>query len=657
MPASPEPDKSKMTSISLRRLFVRNSLCASLIAIGLLACSGSVEKSEPQPSEPALSEAEAQQSITEGRVLAAVRIYTRLADEARDQGDKQDFELKAIEALFDGGYPELAIDRLGQLSRPSLTPTLAIRRRIVEARAAIEFSEPQQAIDALPADTTELPLALRARAEEARAQAHEALGDIENALLTRIKLEQWLTGPDSVQLNHKKIWHMLENLPDIDRAALEGFGRGATYQGWIELSQIVDNARRGTGNLDEVLPRWLQKFPNHPAADQFAVSLIEEKEVAPIIERDQIALLLPMSGKLSELAIAVRDGFFASYFTHDAAQRPTVRIYDTAASCASVAQLYSQAVNDGALAVVGPLSKDRVNELASLPALPVPTLALNYANVTPTSLLPDNLYQFGLLPEDEARAAAEFAVSQGYLRAVALTSDSAWGTRLLAAFNQRLVELGGTLLDHQSFSSGSHDFSKPIRRLLNLDRSQSRKTILQSILGTELEFEPHRRQDVDFLFLAANAKLARQIKPQLKFHRGGDIPVFATSRAFSGTRNTRKDADMESIYICDIPWFLDDTTRGSRLFQHVNALWPQQGSLARLYAMGIDAYPLISQIQFLALDPEFSYPGRTGELRLSNQNRIQRTLSWAQFVDGVPVPVRKPNDDLAESTSLQSGDG
>src|SRR5688572_4484499 len=42
----------------------------------------------------------------------------------------------------------------------------------------------------------------------------------------------------------------------------------------------------------------------------------------------QVALLLPLTGRQQAAAIAVRDGFFASYFQQDPARRPQVRVYD-----------------------------------------------------------------------------------------------------------------------------------------------------------------------------------------------------------------------------------------------------------------------------------------------------------------------------------------
>ncbi len=67
---------------------------------------------------------------------------------------------------------------------------------------------------------------------------------------------------------------------------------------------------------------------------------------------NQIALLLPLSGRSEAFGVAVRDGFIAAYLQQDAASRPRLKIYDVAAE--SVASAYNRAIADGAGFVVGP---------------------------------------------------------------------------------------------------------------------------------------------------------------------------------------------------------------------------------------------------------------------------------------------------------------
>lgn len=111
-----------------------------------------------------------------------------------------------------------------------------------------------------------------------------------------------------------------------------------------------------------------------------------------------------------------------------------------------------KAVDKGANFIVGPFLKSSVNSLAQSEQLDVPTLTLNYGqkqiNMT------ENLFQFGLLPEDEAHQIAELAFRQGKLRAAILIPEGQWGERLRIAFQQRFEELGGTVINAQTYTPG-----------------------------------------------------------------------------------------------------------------------------------------------------------------------------------------------------------
>jgi outer membrane PBP1 activator LpoA protein len=62
--------------------------------------------------------------------------------------------------------------------------------------------------------------------------------------------------------------------------------------------------------------------------------------------------------------------------------------------------------------------------------------------------------------------------------------------------------------------------------------------------------------------------------------------------------------------------------------------WKQfPNSYLRLIAMGIDAYNLATRLNSLEIEP---YPGATGNLSLTDDQRIKRKLICAKFIDGQP---------------------
>ena len=133
--------------------------------------------------------------------------------------------------------------------------------------------------------------------------------------------------------------------------------------------------------------------------------------------------------------------------------------------------LYQRAVDEGANYIVGPLDKAVINQLSQSEPLEVPILTLNYAE--DNSNTNDKLYQFGLLPEDEARQVAEQAIRQNKTKAAILVPDTPWGERLRIAFQQRFTELGGVVLSAQSFDDKIDDYSQAIKKMLNLSQSNT----------------------------------------------------------------------------------------------------------------------------------------------------------------------------------------
>ena len=88
-------------------------------------------------------------------------------------------------------------------------------------------------------------------------------------------------------------------------------------------------------------------------------------------------------------------------------------------------------------------------------------------------------------------------------------------------------------------------------------------------------------------------------------------------------------------------WDLKPESLPSNLFvirQHIASFWPQ--SLRRhpeLYALGIDAYHLIDQLNQLSQSPQVGFSGATGTLFLTPNGHIFRQLLWAKMINGNPV--------------------
>lgn len=329
----------------------------------------------------------------------------------------------------------------------------------------------------------------------------------------------------------------------------------------------------------------------------------------------EIVLLLPLTGNLAAAGTAVRDGFMAA--EQQAGGKAVVETIDTN-QVKPISAAYQQAVAKGARLVVGPLEKPAVAELAKQ-SLTVTTIALNQA----PNASNDNLYQFGLSPQDEARQAAERAAQDGHHAALIIAPAGDWGNGVVNAFQQRWSELGGTV-EHS------------LRFRLQDNLAEKIKAIL-GISGNSRWIAPkNRHQDFDMVFLAAPPAIARQIKPLLKFYYAGQIPIYATSFIYTGTPQPQQDKDLNGIIFCDIPWVLEPPALAAQLAQKDPRNFTEN---SRLYALGVDIYRLASQLKDLQASTGAYIQGVTGELYLAPRQQILRRLPWAKFRDGQPVMI------------------
>jgi outer membrane PBP1 activator LpoA protein len=232
---------------------------------------------------------------------------------------------------------------------------------------------------------------------------------------------------------------------------------------------------------------------------------------------------------------------------------------------------------------------------------------------------------------------AEKAWVDGHTKAIALTPQGNWGERVFSSFKNRFIGLGGEIVERQVYNTNEHDFSVPIKALLNIDESYERRRSMRNALGRKIEFEPYRRQDANFIFLLAKSRLARQIRPQLQFHHASRLPVYTTSHSYSGRPDPKRDQDLEGVVFPDIPWLVLNEGKqplSRELIQETLAT--KSASYGRLYAMGIDSYKIIPHLSRLRSSSRETLDGKTGMLSMGAENQIHRQLVWAKMKQGIP---------------------
>ena len=600
-------------------------------------------ESVPQRSETDDGEATriARTHMQSGEYLPAAQEYLRLA--GISQGDAAlAYRLDAASAFVLAKRPEAAVQILNGIRGQQLSRDLQIRRNLVRAQLALVEQQPEQALtllDAAPAD--DAPVQLLTRYHSVRADALEATGEHIESARERVQLELLLTDGATLSENRRRIWQSLTQLSPKTLEAAH-IPPPSTLGGWLELAAIGNSDVTDPNALGQAIALWRHRYPGHPAGESVVPMLVEDSYIAWAPARS-VALLLPFDGQFAKAADAVRDGFMAAWFSDpDMENRPAVLVRDT--STGDIKDIYNRAIEDGADFIVGPLRRVSVTRLAASASMPVPTLTLNHADAAsgagteaapagPTS----GLFQFALSPESEARLVAEYAWFAGHTNAAVLTPAGAWGERVATAFGDAWEDLGGSVVELQSYLNDGSDMSSPVRKLLNIDESDARYRTLKKVLGGDVKREARRRQDVDFVFMAAFPRQARQLRPQLEFHRAQDLPVYSTSHIYTGIADPGADRDIDGVVFGDMPWVLDSANSGAELRREVETLW--SGSLnafIRLYAFGADAYSLVKQLGTLRAQHYAEFQGVTGKLSLSENNQINRRLMWARFKKGTP---------------------
>ena len=435
---------------------------------------------------------------------------------------------------------------------------------------------------------------------------------------------------EQYESNHHAIWASLLLANNQDIATLAEKSTTKLFKGWLDLALIIKRNQIDVDRQLSMLRKWQAQYDGHPAAKELPGGLDQLEDYVEN-KAKYVALMLPLTGKLGATGRAVREGIMAAYYKAKkaGASVPEIQIYDTNKHKDFWA-LYKQTIFDGNEMVIGPLSKHNVERLQQEDRLPVPTLALNYGK-RDSEDNPDQLFQFGLAVEDEAELAALYARQQGHQSAVALVPKGAWGERVFNRFSDAWKGQGGHLIEAQFFS-GKSDYNRVISRLFTVDDSERRARSLRRQLGKKLEFQARRREDVDFIFIAALPQQARQIKPTLAFNFAQDIPVIATSQIYSGNPSRSKDRDLNSVVFCDIPWMLEKNA----MRRQIHKLWPKaKGGLDRLFALGIDAFQLYPRLGQIKVFRHSNIQGQTGQLAMDDYGQIVRTLPFAVFDKGL----------------------
>lgn len=633
----------------MKHLFSRRVF--ALLAICLLLSSCATKPPAPPPESP-LGKTLEQFDIaeSEGDWRAAADALLRAAELSEDPVQAAQWRMQAVHYLGDAGAWTEATPIAEALAASEQAKQLQLPLALWRIRQLLQQEQADAAYEALqPLQPPKDKDAFRIRYLLTKAETLAAVEQPLEAAQTRSELQPLLENDIRQRDNLNALWAQLRQVP-FEEIQLRMPPAPDDFGGWLELAYFVETHQQDLRQLEDALRQWQSRYPSHPADRVFLEQLIQTARER-LARPERIAVLLPLSGQLSAPSLAIRDGIVAAAMG-DNRPYPSIRFFDLGSQGTYAIEAYDEARDWGANLIIGPLTKGALVELASRSTLPVPLLALN---TLPTGFkAPPGLYQFGLAPEDDAVAAARLAHRVGYQRALVLAPESEWGRRVETAFRQAFESLDGLVLESGIYPANTADYSQTIEALLNLDTSQRRYRTLVNTLRRPMEFEPRRRQDVEFVFLAAYPDQARLIRPQLKFHRAIELPVITTSHSNPGNQSQRVDTDMVGIRLVDLPWmFPVARPTDVRSLDEPSLEGPTLAP--RLYALGIDAYRVAMNLARLSSGDNI-LPGASGQLYMDREGLIHRDLVPAVYTtDGVQL-ADDPSPLLAPPTSADDGE-
>jgi len=658
-------------------------LPAIIVAMLLASCSG---QSPQAPTES-----------VQGAASGSSDYYLQQAQQSGDD-NKADWQLLAVRALVREGKAPQAYNQLNAMTQ-QLSAEQQLEQKLTTAEVQLALKDFAPAATTLSTiDPTSLNNDQKARYYQAQIDASQGRTSL-GVIRAYIAQEPLLQGQPH-QDNIDRTWMSLTQLSAQDASSIVINADENTLQGWLDLLSVWQSNKQDPDLLKAGIKDWQRRYPVNPAAKNLPVQLNNVLTFQQA-STGKIALFLPMSGPAQVYGNAIQQGFNAamtgqvsqpapqnasvdqnaqaqpatdpdaavstsapdaSASTATPAEQPQtsapatapvassnaqVKIYDTNGQPLSA--LLTQAQQDGATLVVGPLLKDQVNELSS-DQTPLNVLALNQPETEKNA---PNICYFALSPEDEAQDAARHMWSQQKRMPLLLVPRGNFSDRIAQAFANEWQKLGGQTVLKQGLGSAGElrsSIGSGIRLtgtpVMASDAAAPAQAQGVTIGGITIPAPPTDAQivqgssggAVDSVYVVATQNELTLIKPMLDMSGSGRSrpSVYASSRSYQAGAGPDYRLEMEGVQFSDIPLLAGSNPA---LMQQATAKFGNDYSLVRLYAMGIDAWSLANHFSQMRTLPGFEVSGSTGDLSANPNCVIHRKLPWLQYRQGSLVPV------------------
>ncbi|MGF1870668.1 penicillin-binding protein activator [Photobacterium indicum] len=550
--------------------------------------------------------------------------------ESSDGIESIDWNILALKALIKEGQWTQADNQAKRLSRMSLSPIQMAEWQLARATLRYQQGQSQEALDTLNFQPWwPLPDNQYKRYFMLRAELLGQLDQHSKAARERTMLDQYLPS-DQKNANWQNLWQDLSSYNNSQLQSVSLKEDETVLRGWIQLSILKNTYSQRPVRLKSAVDEWLSMNPYHPA-HQYLPTELEAIMSMEVAELDNVALLLPLTGRFESQGKAVRDGFINAMLDDTSRDTDTeLTVFDTEAE--SITAIMAKLQANGTQFVIGPLRKEKVTAFQQSNTSQINLLALNQPEQLDVSQA-QSCY-FSLSPEQEAEQAAQHLFAKGHQYPLVLAPKSKFGQRVTDAFNEQWLQLTGRNADIDTFGSRKQ-IQQQISRIFGLNDSQARISQMNQLTGVKLESQQRSRRDTDAVYLIANKSELTLLKPFIEVAINPEVKppkLYASSR---GNPNANSDnSELRGIEFSDIPLIINPE---SGFMERFDSLWPNESNTSiRLHAFGMDAYKMVTELPQMRVVDNYTVQGMTGQLGIDNQCVVQREMDWAVFTsDGI----------------------
>lgn len=485
---------------------------------------------------------------------------------------------------------------------------------------------------------------------------------------------RWLLAQDELAGNAKadsKMQDLLwSQLVQLNPAELQQLSKNVRPRAaaWLNLVQIAVSFAGDASSMTAALQDWQQRHPGMPALADLPSS-INTLANTPAYQPQRIGVVLPLSGSFKALGEAVQLGLVSANTSDSApttdrsgdtnpdavnatlivpttatnANPPAGRnliFIDSALPAAEIAAALEQAQVDF---VIGPLLREDVDKVQSLPNWRWPTLFLNSKQNSDVAPVADQFY-FALSAEDEAAQMVDLFRQQHYQHPILISAQNPISQRMAQHFQQMWQQNGGTVVEAYSYQN-QEELRSLINTFLETAASNERIKELERLTGRSVKAEMHSRLDIDAIYLLADPAQTRLVKPFIDVTvspTAPALPVYASSRSHSLAIDRTDIRDLAGLTMTEMPWLVPQTPKSALRAEYESLFAEQDETQQRLFAMGYDALTLVGRLKQQQMFPALVYHGLTGSLRLTPQQAVQRQLTVATYRGGKLVPKEQP---------------